>query len=249
MRFYYVVLFLLLLQNGVSFGQTETAEAIPRNPFPPIPEELQYPLSLYKEAILESQNLYNGRVYYIYDPRMEEHQFFTDRKWYRGSVLSEGQRYDSIPMMYDIVKDQLVVRHLNGDPMVVASEKVKCFTNYGELFIWYEKGKGIEPTMVTGFYNLFYDGPTHLLIRRTKTRQEKIVDRKVITVFPQKDFYYVRKGGQYYAVRSKKSFLSLFPDHKRALRRVLRKEDIMYRQDRAYAIKRMLTTYDELAKP
>ncbi|HEV7380026.1 MAG TPA: hypothetical protein VGN64_09550 [Dyadobacter sp.] len=249
MRFFYIASFFLLLKTVASLGQTKPAEAIQNNPFPPIPEEVQYPLSLYREATLESQNLYNGRVYYIYDAREKEHQFFTDRKWNHGSVWVEGQRFDSIPMMYDIVRDQLVVRHLTGDAIIIASEKVKYFTNYEQLFIWYEKGKGIEPTMVTGFYNLFYDGPTHLLIRRSKVRQEKIVDRRVISVFPQKDFYYVRKGEQYYSVRSKKSVLSLFPEHKRALRRVLRKEGITYRADRAYAIKTMLKTYDELAKP
>jgi hypothetical protein len=249
MRLFYVVSFLILLKSGVTFGQTDATQSILSKAFPPISAELQYPLSLYKEATSESQNLYNGRVYYMYDARMEEHQFFEDRKWYRGSVWAEGQRYDSISLLYDIVRDQLVVRHLNGDPIVIASEKVKSFINYGQLFVWYEKGKGIEPAMTTGFYNLFYDGPTHLLIRRSKVRQEKIVDRRVISVFPQKDFYYVRKGEQYHAVRSKKSVLNLFPEHKRALRRVLRKEDIAYRPNRAYAIKRMLTTYDELAKP
>lgn len=248
MRIFTSVSFLLTFCSCLCFAQTDSVVTVREKLLTPVPTELQYPVSLYKEATFESQNLNNGRVYYIYDSRMKEHQFFDNRKWDKGAVIFEGQRFDSVAMMYDIVKDELVIRHINGDAIILPSEKVEAFSNYGQLFKWYESGKGIDAQMRTGFYNVFYDGPSRLLIRRSKVRQEKIVDRQVITIFPQKDFHYVRKGNQYHFVRTKKSVLKLFPDHKREMRRVLREENIHFRSERTTAIGRMVATYDAVTK-
>ena len=249
MRIFTSVSFFLILHSCLSFGQIGSEYPSQNKLLSAIPTETQFPVSLYKDATLPSQNLYNGRVYYIYDGRMEEHQFFDSRKWDKGSVIFDGQRFDSIPMLYDIVKDELVVRHMNGEGITLPSERVQYFSNNRQPFRWFEAGKGIEPTMNTGFYNVFYDGPTQLLIRRKKFREEKIKDKSVITQFPQKDSYYVRKNDHYFAVRTKKSVLKLFPEQKSELRRALRESGIQYRSDRATAIGRMVATYDALVKP
>ncbi len=248
MRILTSVSFFLMLFSCPCFSQTDSLRTVAEKLLTPIPTELQFPVSLYKEATFASQNLNNGRVYYIYDSRMTEHQFFESRKWDNGAVIFEGQRFDSVGMMYDIFKDELVIRHVNGHPIILPAEKVEAFTNNGQIFKWYESGKGIEAQMRTGFYNVYYEGPSRLLIRRTKQRQEKIVDRRVITLFPQKDFHYVRKGNQYQFVRTKKSVLKLFPEHKREMRRVLREENIHFRTNRSKAIGRMVATHDAQTK-
>jgi len=247
MRIYTIVLFFLVMKPLCSFGQKDSSE---QNGISlETPPETSYPVSLYKAATSQSQNLYNGRLYFIYDARMEEHQFFEERKWKKGIVFYEGQRFDSISLMYDIFKDELVIRHLNGDPMLLQSEKVSYFWNDGHTFKRFESGKDISPQMRTGFYDLVYNGKTQLLVRRTKQRQEKIVDKRVITYFPEKNFYYIKKDGRYNFVRSKKSVLALFPEHKKQLRKALRDANIAFRPARETAIARMVATYDALAKP
>jgi hypothetical protein len=249
MRIFTSVSFFLILHSCLSYGQIGVGYPSQSKLLSAIPTEAQYPVSLYKEATQHSQNLYNGRVYFMYDSRMEEHQFFDNRKWYKGTVMFEGQRFDSIPMLYDIVKDELVIRHMNGEGIILPAEQVQYFQTNNQAFRWFESGKGIEPQMRTGFYNVFYDGPSQLLIRRIKFRQEKIVDKKVITNFNEKDFYYIRKNNHYIPVRSKKSVLNLFSEYKRELRKALREGGIEYRKQRATAIGLMVATYDALAKP
>ncbi len=143
---------------------------------PSVPDNVPaYPLSLYRAATKDVQNLYNGRLYYIYDSREEEHQFFIDRKYEKGAVFYDGQRYDSIPMMYDIVKDELVIKHINGfEPYFIQSPKVNFFTIYDHNYLHLKSGKDINPDMQTGFYDLIYNGKTKTLARRIKQRQEKI---------------------------------------------------------------------------
>ncbi|TDE11986.1 hypothetical protein [Dyadobacter psychrotolerans] len=247
MRVFTIVLSVLVLKSVCSFGQTASSE--PNGISLETPPETSYPVSLYKTATAQSQNLYNGRLYYIYDSRMEEHQFFEERKWKKGIVFYEGQRFDSVALMYDLVRDELVIKHLNGDPMLLQSEKVDYFWNEGHTFKRFESGKDITPQMRTGFYDLVYNGESQLLVRRTKQRQEKIVDKRVIAYFPEKSFFYIRKNGKYNFVRSKKSVLALFPEYKKQLRKALRDENIAFRPERETAIAKMVATYDALAKP
>lgn len=242
MRIFTTALFLVVYFVQSSFAQT--VSALETNVETPA-----YPVSLYKEATAISQNLYNGRQYYVYDPRQEEHQFLNQRKWHNGVVMYDGQRFDSIPMLYDIFKDELVIKHFNGDHILIQSEKVDYFILDNHNFARFESGKEINEQMRTGFYDIIYDGKTRTLARRTKSRQEKIVDKRVISLYPQKDTYYILKNGRYHSVRSKKSAFALFPEHKKEFRKVLRDEKIKYRKNRELAIARIVATYDELAKP
>ena len=252
MRFFTLIFLLLILQKHCAFGQADSNIST-RNINQKTPETLSesavktaFPLSLYKAATDQSQNLYNGRLYYVYDARMEEHQFFGDRKWQKGTVLYDGQRFDSIPMIYDINRDELIIKHFNGDALLLQSEKVEYFSKENHSFRRFESGKEINDQMRTGFYDILYEGKSKVLVRRTKQRQEKIVEKKVIALFPEKDFYYIHKDDRYYPVRSKKSVLGLFPDRKKELRKALREEKIKYRKNRDAAITTIVVAYDSL---
>jgi uncharacterized membrane protein len=234
-------LFVVLLHLQ-SFGQAAEASATGGG-------VTSYPVTLYKEATAMTQNLYNGRQYYVYDSRQEEFQFFNQRKWNKGVVYYDGQQFDSIPMLYDIFKDELVIKHFNGDHILIQSEKVGFFILNDHHFARLEAGKDINDQMRTGFYDILYDGKSRTILRRTKSRQEKIVDKKVIAMYPEKNFFYIFDGGRYNAVHSKKSVLNLFPEHKKELRKVLRDEKIKFRKNREVAIAKIVAKHDELAKP
>ncbi|WP_353722134.1 hypothetical protein [Dyadobacter sp. 676] len=242
MRIFTTALFLYALFPGKSNAQGSLAEASSAR------EVAAYPVSLYKNATSVSQNLYNGRQYYVYDARMEEHQFFHQRRWLNGTVLYDGQQFDSIPMLYDIFRDEVVIRHFNGDHVLLQTVKVDSFIIDNHHFARLEAGKDINPQMRTGFYDIIYGGKSRTLVRRTKSRQEKIVEKKVIAYYPEKNFFYVFKDGRYHPVHTKKSALELFPDRKRELRRVLRENKIKFRKNREMAIAKMVETYDQLAR-
>lgn len=241
------ILFFYLLA-GNTYGQLAALQ--PTVLEPTIPDNVpETPLLLYRAATKDAQNLYNGRQYHIYDAREEEHQFFFDRKFEKGAVFYDGQRYDSIPMMYDIVRDELVIRHANGfETILLQSARVGFFTVHNHTYLQLKSGNEIGTGMKTGFYDLVYDGKSKTLVRRTKQRQEKINERKVIALFPQKNFFYVYANGKYNDVHSRKAVLSLFPERKSELRKALREQNIKFRKDRERAIVTMVARYDELTK-
>jgi hypothetical protein len=242
MRVFTIITILCICLLGHSYGQSVAVGSSAK-------EIAAYPVAQYKKATEISQNLYNGRQYYMYDSRGEEHQFFIERKWRKGVVRYDGQLFDSIAMMYDIVKDELVIKHFNGDHILLQSEKVDSFWLEQHDFQRLESGKDVNVQMRTGFYDILYDGKTRTIMRRTKQRQEKIVDKSVIALFPPKDFFYILKDGRYHSVYSKKSTIALFPEYKKELRRVLREPKIKFRKNREAAITRIAARYDELAKP
>jgi hypothetical protein len=243
MRIFTICFFLIYLIAGNTYGQIATM-------VPSVPSDVPaFPLSLYRSATKDAQNLYNGRVYNIYDSREEEHQFFIDRKYENGVVFYDGQRYDSIPMMYDIVRDELVIKHINGfEPILLQSPKVVFFRIYDHNYIHLKSGKDITPDMQTGFYDVIYNGKTKTLARRIKQRQEKISERKVIAMFPQKNFFYIYSNGKFNSVHTRKSVTKLFPSQKAELRKALREQNIKFRKDRERAIVTMVARYDELTK-
>jgi hypothetical protein len=241
MRYIKNLLFYILFPVSVSFGQTADSSLIAK-------ETMEYPVSLYKEATSLSQNLYNGRLYFPYDSRQEEHQFFETRKWNKGVVFYDGQQFDSISMMYDIVRDELIIKHFYGDYMLLQSHKVSYFSYLNHNYQRLVSGIDIEPGMRTGFYDLIYNGKTRAVVRRTKQRQEKIQDKRVITLFPQKNFYYILKDGHYHSVHSKKSVFSLFPENQKILKKSLRDKKIKFRQDREGSIASIVALYDQLAE-
>ena len=241
MRFFTTLVFAFLFTNHITVAQLADSSLSVKN-------IANLPISQFKEATAVSQNLYNGRLYYVYDARQEEHQFFESRKWTKGVIYYDGQKYDSIQMLYDIVRDEVVIKHFNGDNLLLQPAKVKYFNLLNHSYERLTSGIEIEPSMRTGFYDLLYGGNTRALVRRTKQRQEKIVDKRVITLFTEKDFYYIRRDGHFHSVYSKKAVLSLFPEYQKILRKSLRDGKIKFRKDRENAIARIVALYDQLAK-
>lgn len=208
------------------------------------------PETLYQNATTLSQHLYNGQRYHIYDSRSKDHQFFQLEDWQPGNIEYDEQAFVSIPMLYDIVKD-LVVIQLQGRSGLVQlqSERVSAFSFLDHRFIrlQQDREKGIAPP--TGFYDLLYNGNTRVLARWTKQRQEQIEGNTVNVYFLPKHFFYLQKDGDYHLITSKNSAFALFGEHKKDLKKHLREKRIKFRKNREQALITLATHYDQLVHP
>ncbi len=206
-------------------------------------------LALYDSATVESQHLYNGKQYYIYDSREVEHQFFLTEDWTMGSVFYDGQQFEQVPLLYDIVRDQLVARYRHGfGNVTLQNRKIRSFTLAGHDFMRVEADTGRMEGLRTGFYDQLYNGKTKVLARRRKERLQQLSETKITVEFPVKDQFYLYKNGEYQPVHSRRSVLVLLPEQKRLLKKELRKQNMSFRQNREEAIKIMAARYDELTK-
>lgn len=248
MRKSFTLLFILLITASAGFGQNLTASATGMKSDAASPG-VQQALSLYDSATVESPHLYNGKQYYVYDSREVEHQFFLTEDWTMGSVFYDGQQFEQVPLLYDIVKDQLVARYRHGfGDVTLQSPKVRSFKLAGHDFMRVEADTGRVEGLRTGFYDQLYTGKTKVLARRRKERLPQLAETKITIEFPVKDQLYVYKDGEYRTVRSKRSVLALLPEQKRFLRRELRKQNLSFRQNREESVVAMAKRYDELNK-
>lgn len=227
-----------------SYGQT--GEAVPAT----AKNSHSLPQALYESATILSPHLYNGPRYHIYDSRSKDHQFFQSEDWSDGSVSYDGQTFESIPMLYDIVRDKVVIKYLGRSGLIqLQSERIKDFSYLNHRFIRIEENKDADINLSTGFYDLLYDGKTQVLARRMKQRQEQIENNKVNVYFLEKTFLYIKKDGVYHPVHSQMAALNLFDQQKKALKKHLRDQRINYRKAKEKALVQMATKYDQLTRP
>ncbi|GAB3167286.1 hypothetical protein [Telluribacter humicola] len=245
-----LVLCICIFWGGFFHASAQVLTTITQSPGP------EYALALYDSATTESQHLYNGPQYYFYDSQSKEHPFYRSKEWATGSVFYDGQLFQQVPLLYDTVKDQVVIKYVEGLGNVsLQSDKVKYFSTLGtspaesHRFIRVEapkyKGSGIR----TGFYEVLYDGASQVLARRVKERLEEINSTKVTVTFPSKDFFYFHKNGTYHAVYSRRSVLSLMEDQKRPIKKYLRDKNLSFKGDREAAITALAAYYDQLTHP
>lgn len=207
----------------------------------------QEALTLYDSVTVESQHLYNGPQYYIYDSQADEHQFFETREWSTGWVVYDGQRFDGVPLLYDIARQQVVARYKTGyGNVALQSPKVSAFALLDHQFVRVEADTGRVEGLRTGFYDQLYAGKSRVVARRAKERIEELIPTKIIPKYPQKDVFYIYKNGEYQPIRTRRALLTLFEDQKRIVKREIRQRRLSFRQDREAMILAAAARYDQL---
>lgn len=131
--------------------------------------------ALYQSATTLSPHLYNGNRYHIYDSRSLDHQFFEIEEWAKGTIYYDQQRFDDVPLLYDIFKDQVVIQY-QGHPGLIQlqSERVTAFSYINHRFIRIENNKAEGVNLSTGFYDVLYDGKTQVLAVASNSAKSRL---------------------------------------------------------------------------
>lgn len=195
----------------------------------------------YEQVSHTDERLYDGPEYISYDRRLTGHAFYPTDTLQEGQVAYKGGLF-TVPMLYDIVKDVVVVVHTSGYRMTLHSDRVPRFSLRNHTFIRLDS-TGQE--MQTGFYDLLYDGPTQLLARRTKV---VLVNPTSFGygLYDPKTTYFIRKNGHYTPVKNKRAFLALLGDHRKQLATYARQQKIRFRPSPETAFLKLTQYYDGL---
>jgi len=202
----------------------------------------------YHQYIDKQSRLYNGIEFYGYSPLIEGFPYFQENTWQRGHIVYDGIAYDTVQMMYDIVKDRVVILHYNHFfRIALFSEKIKAFTVMDHHFIRLEHDSLKSSVPVSGFYDQLYTGPTTVLARRSKFIEETVkdqIERKYIL----QDQFYIHKQGVYHIIRTKSALLSVLKDHSREVKQQLRRKKLKFRKDKENTLIQAASFYDSLKK-
>ena len=201
-------------------------------------------IALYTKSIKDQSRLYNGSDYVIYMSVDEEHPYYKIDDWENGSVTYWGERYDSIPLLYDLHKDQLVTEHNRGNALSLVQEKVQAFTLLDHTFVrLYNDGKNL---IQEGYYDLLHDGQTKVYAKRSKTYGEDLETRMVVPRFDEHTRYFIVRAGIFHQVKSKAGTLKIFADRKQDIKSFIRKNNIRFQENKEEALKRVTEYYNTL---
>lgn len=207
--------------------------------------------SAYFQSLGEQSGIYRGTEYTGFPYRLKSgHQFFESTDISYGSVFYDGILYENVPMRFDIIKDQLVVRYVDQvSGISLHNEKIDFFSVHNHHFIHIKEDNLNSPSIPPGFYDRVYDGGIEVLVNRSKgTLKEVSVEGNFITILKQKNNFFLKKQGVYYPVESSGSVLKVLGSKQKEIQEFLKKSNVKFRKDPENAIVRMVKYYDLLTE-
>jgi hypothetical protein len=212
-----------------------------------LPGSQHGPVKVYYDEMGEQSPLYNGREYVEYSATINVgHPFYQTTEFAKGMIIYEGMQFNDAMILYDIIKDKVIIRHFNKIFRIdLPVEKIQEFHFLDHHFIrLYPDSTGL---VEEGFYDKMYDGKIQLFIKRKKLLAEERSGTDLLTVAEQKDIFYIKKEEMYHPVKTFKGLLNVFGNRSDAVRQHLRKNGIKFRKARETAVLMAVQYYDRLS--
>ena len=228
--------FYLLLFSSVAFAQDSVGES----------EEQNNAVSFYRTSLGENSSLYKGRLYVGLNKLIKGHQFLDTDEWQPGSLYYQGNKYKDVPMLYDIVRDELVILHTNGFLKIqLLKSELDKFHFLNSTFVNIQDSSSLNSLPSPGIYEKVYDGEVSVLVKRRKLVKETIQEMEVRREFEQTNQYFIQKENKYHEVKRKGSVLRVLKEHKKEVRKRMREEGIKFRRNPEAAIVKMVNFYEQ----
>ncbi|MGN6248791.1 MAG: hypothetical protein ACTHNG_10560 [Ginsengibacter sp.] len=205
-------------------------------------------LEVYDQYNKDDEPVYNGDEYLYYTFRMDGDPFFLSPFFDYGWVSYNGRKYDSIKMIYDVVRNQLVA--LSPDKLnriVMHNEFIDSFFLRRHTFNKLQEDHK-QNLYNSGFFDILYNGENiQFLELRSKVRNPRIIGNVLITSFIEKNRFYIHKNGLYYLVSGKKDVFRVFSDKVHDLKKQMRQNHVkLKRKNFEFAAPKVAAIYDQL---
>jgi hypothetical protein len=205
--------------------------------------------SQYQEAIGVQAHVYSGPEYFVPGkPHAQGHPFFVDKTYQSGQLSYDGAQFGEIPLLYDLVMDQLVtINQGGGHAQLLVKGRVAGFELHGHTFVHLQPDSGSTTHVVPGFYDLRYKGDVaDLIIKRGKYLYERTTTDGLEGEYRLANKYYIVKDGAYHSVSNKASVLRVLQDQKKQLRKFANTQNLQFKKEREEAILQTLRYYNSL---
>jgi len=233
-RFFYILLICGLSQHVTAQNADDTT----------LHENALNAIGVYYQTLGEESPLYNGSEYIEYAYTLQEgHPFFQVVNFINGNVNVDGMIFHDVPMLYDIVKDQLIIQDFQKVYKInLPADRVQQFFLLGHLFVRLNASDQVK----TGFYDQLYKGKISLFAKREKKIVEKYSNIQISKVVISQNVYYIKKDGVYYTIKNKSSLFSALKSKKKEVQQYLKANDIKFKREPERAMIMAVKYYDQL---
>jgi hypothetical protein len=198
-----------------------------------------------KIAVDPGDPVYIGTEHLSYLPSIEGTAYYGSPEWQKGTVVFRQVLYADVYLKYDLVTDELVIRHPNHySSVTLFSPRVGSFTLGDKRFVNLAASGDLE----NGFYEELSTGRVSLYGKHSKRIEQTVTPTGVEEKFSGKLDYYLLKDGKYYRIRKEKTLLDLLPDKKAAIKGWLKTSGISYKRDPESALKKIADYYNQLTR-
>jgi hypothetical protein len=211
------ILFLVAL---VFFKQEASAQVAGRDlPF----------LSAYQEEIPYFQELITGGQYAAPSARIKGDPYFVTRQFEAGTLRINGISYPQVPLVYDIVRDQLVTFHpIFNQKILIKPEKIDGFEwSDGKLFRFFPGNESFLHHG-NGIYQVLGQGKAIALAKRYKiTRSLRDISRYDAEYIEKKD-YFLWKDGVFSPIKKSSQAITALQLNAKALKKELKSKGLQF---------------------
>ncbi|MBF9223753.1 hypothetical protein [Hymenobacter ruricola] len=241
-KFFSIAAGLLALAGGPATAQT-TAAPLPA----PVLQSVAAVRQQYAASFTGHPELFNGPEYVDYSRRYHErtgHQFFLTPEAMPGSVQYNGQYFGNQQLTYDVVLDQVVLRHPTNPLLLrLLNERVESFIIDGHRFVRVVADSTTGNAIRTGYFEVLAEGRAQLLARRSKRMQEHILQQQLDVEFVSTERLFLRKAGVFYPIKSKGAALRVFADKSKDVQQYLQSHKLGFKKQQLEASVQQLATY------
>ncbi|MFI5151786.1 MAG: hypothetical protein ACHQET_00540 [Chitinophagales bacterium] len=214
---------------------------------------LNQAISIYYQSIGENAHLYNGSEYMqyvMYDPEDIKNPYFMSIFLEKGYVYYDGTAYPDVQLTYDILRDQLISTRWGQNYRIrLVDDKVLEFSLAGHHFVRLSADSAHPLPYGTGYYETLYLGKKlDVFAKRQKKQEDKINSMVALTIYVESDHFMIRKNGIFYPAQTKKLVLEALQDHKKELKKWLRKNKVAFAPHPESGIIQAAEYYDQLTK-
>lgn len=201
-----------------------------------------------QQDLSDKQILLNGRIWWNQYSNVTGDPFFLVNLFLKGSVTFNGRKFDNLDLKYDIYNDELILSTKSNPVIIMNKEMVDSFSMVLGNRIFYIINTGTDTSSVLrGYVNVLYHGPSSLYVKFRKKIQPLAVDGKK-DLFYQEHLVYLRIGQEIMPVKGKKKLMSQMEDKKKEIRDYLKNNRIKVIQKDPYTFIPVLKYYDSIKK-
>jgi hypothetical protein len=181
-------------------------------------------IEYFKNTIGTNSFLYTGKEYTGYNLAIKGTPYFETDTLQKGDIFYDGHLYKNIPMLYDIVRQVIVIDRYHTNPRIsLLSEKIKYFTFDGHKF------ENARAENGNAFFDVLSDGTVAVWARRIKIIR-RAVHAEDPDTFTRVDELYVKIGNALFPVTNKSSALQAFDDKRSRVKTFIRKKRLKFKK-------------------
>jgi hypothetical protein len=204
-------------------------------------------IAVYRQSSLDQSRLYNGRKYKPYGISfINGVPFFMTDQFSEGSIIYEGGFYDKVRLLYDEVKERVIVR--TDVAIELINERIETFSISGHTFVRLN-ADSLHKNISTGFYEKLYTGKIEVYKKERKLIKENLSTTEGVRGdIELKIVYYLKKDGVYYPVKKKSHINEILSDHQNEIQKFIKNKGLSFRNDSDNTLIQIAGYYDQLTR-